>query len=125
MISPGEEIWLSFFVISVLLNYLPLFEAFGFSGVSYHGILIILSFAAGPFTFFLTPLFTMWSRKHEYEADAYAVKNTEYGNDLKKGLIIMSKENLSNLTPHPLYSFYHYSHPTVGERIKAIDKEGC
>lgn len=115
-------ITVGFYTISVLLNYLPVFEAFGFSRVSYHGILIILSFAAGPFTFFLTPLFTMWSRKHEYEADAYAVKNTEYGNDLKEGLIIMSRENLSNLTPHPLYSFYHYSHPTVGERIKAMDK---
>ena len=114
-----------FYSISVLLNYLPVFEAFGFSRVSYHGILIILSFAAGPFTFFLTPLFTMWSRKHEYEADAYAVKNTEYGKDLKEGLIIMSRENLSNLTPHPLYSFYHYSHPTVGERIRAMEKEGC
>lgn len=113
-----------FYIVSILLNYLPLFEAFGFSRVSYHGILIILSFAAGPFTFFLTPLFTMWSRKHEYEADAYAVINTEYGNDLKEGLIIMSKENLSNLTPHPLYSFYHYSHPTVGERIRAIDRRG-
>lgn len=111
-----------FFTINIFLNYLPLFEAFGFSRVSYHGILIILSFAAGPFTFFLTPLFTMWSRKHEYEADAFAVANTEYGSDLKEGLIIMSKENLSNLTPHPLYSFYHYSHPTVGERIRAIDK---
>ncbi len=113
---------LGFFVVNLFLNYLPLFEAFGFTRVSYHGIFVILSFAAGPFTFFLTPLFTMWSRKHEYEADAFAAKNTKYGNDLKEGLIIMSKENLSNLTPHPLYSFYHYSHPTVGERIKAIDK---
>ena len=113
---------LGFYVVNIFLNYLPLFEAFGFSRVSYHGIFVILSFAAGPFTFFLTPLFTMWSRKHEYEADAFAARNTDYGNDLKEGLIIMSKENLSNLTPHPLYSFYHYSHPTVGERIKAIDK---
>ncbi|MCK5672223.1 MAG: M48 family metallopeptidase, partial [Spirochaetales bacterium] len=112
---------LGFYVVNIFLNYLPLFEAFGFSRVSYHGIFVILSFAAGPFTFFLTPLFTMWSRKHEYEADAFAARNTDYGNDLKEGLIIMSKENLSNLTPHPLYSFYHYSHPTVGERIKAID----
>lgn len=116
---------LGFYVVNIFLNYLPLFEAFGFTRVSYHGIFVILSFAAGPFTFFLTPLFTMWSRKHEYEADAFAAKNTEYGKDLKEGLIIMSKENLSNLTPHPLYSFYHYSHPTVGERIKAIEKEGC
>lgn len=113
---------LGFFVVNIFLNYLPLFEAFGFSRTSYHGVFVILSFAAGPFTFFLTPLFTMWSRKHEYEADAYAAKNTKFGEDLKEGLIIMSKENLSNLTPHPLYSFYHYSHPTVGERIKALDK---
>jgi STE24 endopeptidase len=113
---------IGFFTVSLLLNYLPLFEAFGFTRVSYHGIFVILSFAAGPFTFFLTPLFTMWSRKHEYEADAFAVNTTEYGEDLKEGLIIMSKENLSNLRPHPLYSFYHYSHPTVGERIRAIDK---
>ena len=112
---------LGFYAVNLLMNYLPLFEAFGFTRVSYHGILVILGFAAGPFTFFIAPLFTMWSRKHEYEADAYAAKNTEYGSDLKEGLIIMSKENLSNLTPHPLYSFYHYSHPTVAERIKAID----
>ncbi|MEA1910250.1 MAG: M48 family metallopeptidase [Spirochaetota bacterium] len=113
---------LGFFVVNIFLNYLPLFKAFGFTRVSYHGIFVILSFAAGPFTFFLTPLFTMWSRKHEYEADAFAAENTDYGEDLKEGLIIMSKENLSNLTPHPLYSFYHYSHPTVGERIRAINK---
>jgi len=115
-------ITLGFYAVNLLMNYLPLFEAFGFTRVSYHGILVILGFASGPFTFFITPLFTMWSRKHEYEADAFAATNTEYGNDLKEGLIIMSKENLSNLTPHPLYSFYHYSHPTVAERIKAIDK---
>ncbi len=113
---------LGFYAVNLLMNYLPLFEAFGFTRVSYHGILVILAFASGPFTFFITPLFTMWSRKHEYEADAFAAENTEYGKDLKEGLIIMSKENLSNLTPHPLYSFYHYSHPTVAERIKAIDK---
>ncbi|MCF6335435.1 MAG: M48 family metalloprotease, partial [Spirochaetales bacterium] len=111
-----------FYIVSILMNYLPLFEAFGFSRVSYHGIFVILSFAAGPFTFFLTPLFTMWSRKHEYEADAFTARNTGYGNDLKEGLIIMTRENLSNLTPHPLYSFYHYSHPTVAERVKAIEK---
>ena len=113
---------LVFFVVNFFLNFLPIYEAFGFSRISYHGIFVILSFAAGPFTFFLTPLFTMWSRKHEYEADAFAANNTNYGEDLKEGLIIMSKENLSNLTPHPLYSFYHYSHPTVGERIRALDK---
>jgi phenylacetate-coenzyme A ligase PaaK-like adenylate-forming protein len=45
------------------------------------------------------------------------------GKDLKEGLIILGRENLSNLTPHPLYSFFHYSHPTLGERVRAVDKE--
>lgn len=109
------------FIVNILINYLPLYIAFGFNRVSYQGILVILSFCSGPFTFFLTPLFTMWSRKHEYEADAYAVRVTGNKKSLKEGLIALTKENLSNLTPHPLYSFFHYSHPTPGERIRAIE----
>lgn len=112
----------AFFIIDLFLGYFPLFKAFGFSRISYHGIIVILSFCSGPFTFFLIPLFTMWSRKHEYEADRYAVKATGSKKDLKEGLIILTKENLSNLTPHPLYSFFHYSHPTIGERIRAIEE---
>ncbi len=110
-----------FFIINLLLPYLSLYQAFGFNRISYEGILVILAFCSGPFTFFLTPLFTMWSRRHEYEADAYAVKATGNKQDLKEGLILLAKENLSNLTPHPLYSFFHYSHPTVAERLKAIE----
>lgn len=110
-----------FFIINLLLPYLSLYQAFGFNRISYEGILVILAFCSGPFTFFLTPLFTMWSRRHEYEADAYAVKATGNKQNLKEGLIILAKENLSNLTPHPLYSFFHYSHPALAERLKAIE----
>ena len=112
---------LAFFIIDQLMNYLPLYRAFGFHRVSYHAVLVILSFCSGPFTFFLSPLFTMWSRKHEYEADRFAVKALNNREDLKTGLIILAKDNLSNLTPHPLYSFFHYSHPALAERLKAID----
>ena len=110
-----------FFILDWFMNYLPLYQAFGFHRASYHAILVIISFCSGPFTFFLTPLFTMWSRKHEYEADRYAVKIAGNKENLKNGLIVLAKENLSNLTPHPLYSFFHYSHPTIGERLRAID----
>ncbi len=112
---------IAFFTVNLMIDYLPLYRAFGFSRASYHAILVILGFCSGPFTFFITPLFTMWSRKHEYEADRYAVRITGRREDLKEGLIILSKENLSNLTPHPLYSFFNYSHPAIGERIRAID----
>lgn len=111
----------AFFILDRFMNYLPLYQAFGFYRASYHAILVIISFCTGPFTFFLTPLFTMWSRKHEYEADRYAVEVSGNKEDLENGLIVLAKENLANLTPHPLYSFFYYSHPKIGERLKAIE----
>lgn len=110
------------FVVSVLLTSEPLFEAFGFGRISYHGILVILSFCAGPFTFVLTPLFTSWSRRYEYQADRFAIDAMGGSADLVSGLIALGKGNLSNLTPHRLYSFYHYSHPTLSERVAAADR---
>lgn len=112
---------IGFFVLSLLLQFPPFFKAFGFAGPSYHAVLILLMFCSGPFTFFLKPLFSVLSRKYEYEADRFAVTSTGDTDSMKNALISLHKDNLSNLTPHPLYSFYHYSHPTLAERIKAID----
>jgi STE24 endopeptidase len=109
------------FIVSLLLGFTPLFKAFGFSELSPHALLVILTFCAGPFTFFFKPLFTMLSRKFEYAADAYAVQHIESAEALKSGLIRLAKSNLSNLTPHPWYSFYHYSHPAPEERLKALE----
>ena len=117
MLLTGAAFW----VLSLLLHYDPLYAAFGFSVPSYAAILVILSFASGPFTFFFTPLFSIWSRRHEYEADRFAVAAVGTARHLKEALINLGKENLSNLTPHPLYSFYHYSHPTLAERVRAMD----
>ncbi len=116
-------LFVSFFVLGLILRFDPLYRAFGFSGFSYHGILIISGLCSGPFTFFFNPLFTSWSRRHEYEADSFVVKNTSLSKDLKEGLIVLGMDNLTNLTPHPLYSFYHYSHPALYERIKAIERQ--
>ena len=114
--------FLTLFIIDRLLNFDPLFRAFGFSGSSYYGIFILISLCSSPFTFFFNPLFTSWSRKHEYEADRFAVESVEDKDSLKKALLKLGSENLSNLTPHPLYSFYHYSHPALMERLEAIDR---
>ena len=59
------------------------------------------------------------SRKFEYQADRFAAVNLGSVEAMKSGLIKLNRENLSNLTPHPLYSFYHYSHPALAERLKA------
>lgn len=70
----------------------------------------------------ISPLMSVFSRRHEYQADAYACRACGTSKHLISALVNMSEKNLSNVTPHPLYSAYHYSHPTVAERAKAMDK---
>ena len=111
----------AFFLTSLALGWHALFEAFGFSDPSYHGILIILLYFTSPLTFFLSPLGNRRSRKQEYEADAYACDAVENRNDLAGALLRLSRDNLSNLTPHSLYSAFYYSHPALSERLEAID----
>ncbi len=70
---------------------------------------------------FVTGIFSnMQSRKYEYEADAYTGKHG-LGKSLIDALIKLSVKNLSNLTPHPAYVFFHYSHPTLLQRKKQIE----
>ena len=108
------------YLISLLLDYGPFFHAFGLEHPSHHGALVLFALVSSPFTFFLNPLLNHVSRKHEYEADRYAVLELRDGKPMAEALINLSTTNLSNLTPHPWYSAYHYSHPTVVERIQAI-----
>jgi STE24 endopeptidase len=104
-------------LIDLLLGWESLFGAFGFDRPCIQGLLVILSFCSGPFTFMLTPIFTSWSRHHEYQADRFASENGGRAGDLKGALITLGRDNLSNLSPHRLYSFFHYSHPTLSERV--------
>jgi STE24 endopeptidase len=123
LILSMASVLLGFFLIHLLLDYIPLYTAFAFSRVSFHAILIILSLCSGAFTFILTPLFSLLSRKYEYQADEFAALQLKKGAaSLKNALLTLSKDNLSNLTPHPLYSFYYYSHPTLAERVRALEK---
>ncbi|OHD73449.1 MAG: hypothetical protein A2177_04905 [Spirochaetes bacterium RBG_13_68_11] len=110
-----------FWVLSLLVPWTPLYEAFGFGRASSHAILVVLSIAASPFTFPFRPLASLWSRRHEYEADRFAVDGTGGAQGMISALLRLSKDNLTNLTPHPWYSFYHYSHPTTAERVAALE----
>lgn len=111
-----------FWIMSLLLYYKPFYNAFYFDSYSYHALIVLLMFCAGPFTFFLKPLTAILSRKYEYQADKYAVEAVNSINGLKSALINLSRKNLSNIAPSPLYSFYYYSHPTISERIAALEK---
>ena len=111
---------LGLYILSLLLNYRPLFAAFGLGHPSNAAALVLFSLLSGPATFFLGPLINRLSRKHEYEADRFAVKTLRNRLPMEEALINLTVRNLSNLTPHPWYSAYHYSHPTPTERIGAI-----
>jgi STE24 endopeptidase len=74
-----------------------------------------------PVSHVLGIIMNMISRKHEYEADAYARENYA-GGPLISALKKMSGDHLTNLTPHPAYVFVHYSHPPLLQRVRALDK---
>jgi STE24 endopeptidase len=71
------------------------------------------------FTFFLSPLMAQLSRRHEFEADAYAMAQTS-GADLASALLKLYKDNASTLTPDPLYARFYYSHPPASERLSRL-----
>jgi STE24 endopeptidase len=111
-----------FWVLGILLHWLPFYQAFGFRQTGYHSLLVLVAFCAGPITYFFQPLFSMSSRRHEYEADRFAVSGVGSAAGMKSALLRLSRDNLSNLSPHPVYSFFHYSHPTLAERLAALDR---
>ena len=100
----------------------PFFNAFRFDSPSIHAALVLCVFFSGPFSFLLKPVFSLWSRRHEYQADRFAAEALGCGRDLQNALLRLSRDNLSNITPHRLYSFVFYSHPPLLERIEALDR---
>ena len=72
------------------------------------------------FSFFISPIFAQFSRQHEFEADAYAVLQTD-GKDLKSALLKLYQDNASTLTPDPLFVKFYYSHPPASERLARMD----
>lgn len=122
LIVQGIFLVVGFYVLSFLVDYEPLFRAFGLERPSNYAALVLFSLLSGPATFYLTPLLNLLSRKHEYEADRFAATVLKDGKPMEEALIRLTIKNLSNLTPHPWYSAYHYSHPTTVERISAIQR---
>jgi STE24 endopeptidase len=112
-------LFIGLYILSLLLDYPSLFAAFSLTPSS-HAALVLFSLLSGPATFFLGPLMNLLSRKYEYEADRFAAITLHDGKPMEEALVNLTIKNLSNLTPHPWYSAYHYSHPTPVERIDAI-----
>jgi STE24 endopeptidase len=92
----------------------------GLADASFAGRALILLFLAGLVSFFFTPLSSYSSRRHEWQADDFASRLTGRPADLASALVKLSLENLANLHPHPLYAWFHYSHPPMVQRIERL-----
>lgn len=78
--------------------------------------LLLFLLAVPVFSFFVSPLFAQLSRRHEFQADAYAMSQTS-GRDLATALLKLYEDNASTLTPDPVYVKFYYSHPPASERL--------
>lgn len=113
----GFTLWLlSLFISSSVLQ-----EALGVSSPSFHIGLIAFGLIYSPISQITGLIMNVLSRKFEYQADDYA-KHTHNAADLISSLKKLSKNSLSNLTPHPWYVWYHYSHPSLHQRITNLSK---
>ena len=111
---------LSLYLLSLCLGWPAFFQAFGVSEPSLPVGFVLFGLLSSVFAFPFNPIFQWISRRNEYEADRFSVEVNGDREGMVSSLVKLSRDNLSNLTPHPWYSFYHYSHPTTSERAAAI-----
>ena len=110
------------YILQLCLNEPNLSLALGGLESSFHLSLIAFSFLFSPLSIIIGIGMNIFSRKNEYEADKYA-KETYNGESLKNALKKLSSDSLTNLYPHPLYVFVHYSHPPLLKRLEALDRK--
>lgn len=116
ILQMGIILWL----FSLCVNCAALSEALGGDRAYFQLGLIAFAILYSPVSLVLGIGMNVWSRHNEYEADAFAARNYE-GDYLVSGLKKISVKSLSNLTPHPLYEYIYYSHPSLLKRIGAIN----
>jgi STE24 endopeptidase len=119
-------VFVAFAAIAWLARQQWVYQAFGFKyeeGFTAENVLpamLLFGLLAGTISFWLSPFVHIWSRRFEYEADAFARATMGESQSLIQALRKLHEKNLSNLTPHPLYSGFYYSHPTLVERERAL-----
>ena len=117
MLITGFTLW----ILSLFVNLPILSEALNISTPSFHIGLIVFGILYSPFSEITSLCMNIISRKFEYQADNYA-KETFAASPLISSLKKLSKNSLSNLTPHPAYVFMHYSHPTLLKRVQNLNQ---
>ena len=120
LLGSAAGLLLGFFALAEVARQDWFYRAFGFAPGNVAPALLLFGLLAGTFTFWLSPLAHYWSRRYEYQADAYAAQATGQPTHLIGALRKLTEKNLSNLTPHPFFSAFYYSHPTVLERERKL-----
>ncbi len=110
---------LTLFLFSLFLNNPALSQALGVAEPNFHLSLVAFGILYTPITIILGLFVNLFSRKNEYEADRFAARKYS-AESLIRALKKLSSKNLSNLTPHPLYVVFHYSHPPLLQRVRAL-----
>ena len=95
------------------------YSALGVPRPSTHTALLLFVLSVPAFTFFVTPLAALWSRRHEFEADAFAARYASAA-ELASALVKLHRDNASTLTPDPVYAAFYYSHPPPPARIARL-----
>lgn len=115
---------LMLFILSFFLGNAGLFAAFQMEYISVYAALVFFGFLYSPLATLLEIGMNALSRRHEYQADCFAVHSGAAAADLISGLKRLTVKNLGNLTPHPLSVILHYSHPPMPARIRALRNLG-
>ncbi|MFH0844928.1 MAG: M48 family metallopeptidase [Pseudomonadota bacterium] len=118
----GFVFFILFFLASRMITWETMYHSFGFARMPAHAGLFLVAVIWEPIGYFLSPLAMAISRRFEREADRYSVMIMKTSEPLITALKKMVKDNLSNLRPHPLYIWFHYSHPPILKRIETLKK---
>jgi STE24 endopeptidase len=110
---------IGFALLGWLANRQWFYASLGVPTASNSAALLLFLFAAPAFTWILSPLLAAWSRRHEYQADAFAARYSD-SRALADALVTLYKDNASTLTPDPLYSAFHDSHPPPASRVARL-----
>jgi len=119
----AASLFLGFYVVAWIANQAWFYQAFGFGTGARAPAFLLFGLLSGVVTFWFAPLQNLWSRRYEYQADAFAAGTMGESRSMVGALRKLNEKNLSNLTPHPLYSGFYYSHPTLLEREQALSRD--
>jgi len=123
MIVSISMTFISFAILAWLMKQEWFYTALGISTPSTYMALLLFMLVSPAFTFFIGPLMARWSRKHEFEADEFAAKQSN-ARELISALVCLYKKNAGTLTPDPLYSAFYDSHPPASIRIAHLKQVG-